>query len=138
MPDDEPLDDARAVATAAAAAAARVTETVARHVSDAKARERAVLERAQDQQVARHALGTVGQKVGEQVGQRGEQGYDSTEQRGRRDAVREEAGVPLESRRVVAVADQMNGQDPTLAAVGRAQKTQTRTAAQVQDRTRGR
>ena len=136
MPDDEPLDDARAVATAAAAAAARITETVARHVSDTKARERAVLERAQTQQVARQTLGTAGQKV---VSQRVDQGYDSTEQRGGRDAVREEAGVSLESRRVVAVADQMNGQAPTLAAAaGQAQKTQTRTGSLVRDRTRGR
>lgn len=135
MPDDEPLDDARAVATAAAAAAARITETLARRVSDTKARERAVLERAQAQQVARQTLGTAGQKVSQRV----DQGYDSTEQRGRRDAVREEAGVSLESRRVVAVADQMNGQDPTLAAAaGQAQKTQTRTGSLVRDRTRGR
>jgi len=135
MPDDEPLDDARAVAAAAAAAAARVTETVARHVSDTKARERAALERAQDQQAARQTLGTVGQEVGRKI----EQGYDSTERRGKRDAAREEAGVPLEYRRVVATADQMNGQDPALAAaVGKAQKTQARPVAPVQDRTRGR
>ena len=127
MSDDEPLDDARAVGTAAAAAAARVTESVARHISEAKARERAALERAQDQQGARQVLGNV------------EQSYDSTEQRGKRDAVREEAGVSLESRRVVATADQMNGQDPSLAAaVGKAQKTQTRAAVPVQERVRGR
>lgn len=139
MPDDEPLDDARAVATAAAAAAARVTETVARHVSDSKARERAALERAQDQQTARQALGAVGQKLEQNAGHKSGQGYDSTEQRGRRDAAREEAGVPIESRRVIAVADQMNGQDPTLAAaVGKSQKTHTRAAAPVPDRARGR
>jgi len=139
MPDDEPLDDAVAVGTAAAAAAARVTESVARHVSDTKARERAALERVQDQQRARQALGNVEQKVGPKIDQKGGQSYDSTEQRGKRDAVREEAGVPLESRRVVATADQMNGQDPTLAAaVGKAQKTQTRATGPVQEQVRGR
>ena len=65
--------------------------------------------------------------------------YESTEQRGERDAAREEAGVPLKNRRAVAVADQMNAQDPTLAAaVGKTQKTRTRTAVAVPDRTRGR
>lgn len=131
MPDDEPLDDARAVATAAAAAVARVTETVARHVSDAKARERVAFDRAQDHQRAGQALGGVEQKV--------ERNYDSTEQRAKRDVVREEAGLPLENRRVVATADQMNGQDPTrAAAVGKAEKTQARAAVPVRDRTRGR
>lgn len=133
MPDDEPLDDARAVGTAAAAAAARVTESVARHVSDAKAREQAAHERAQDQQVARQALSAIGQKVD------GGREYDSTEQRGKRDAVREEAGVPIESRRVIAVADQMNGQDPTrAAAVGKTQKTRASSTTPIQDRARGR
>lgn len=135
MPDDEPLDDARAVAAAAAAAAARVTETVARHVSDTKTRERVALERLQDQRTAQQALITVGQEVGRKV----EPGYDSIEQRGKRDAVREEAGVPVENRRVIATADQMNGQYPTLAAaVGKAQKTQTRPTSPVQERVRGR
>jgi hypothetical protein len=50
MPDDEPLDDARAVAVAAAAATARVIETVARAAADRNARQLATLQRAHDQQ----------------------------------------------------------------------------------------
>lgn len=47
MADDEPLDDARAVATAAAAATARVIETVARAAQDHPAREQLAVERSQ-------------------------------------------------------------------------------------------
>lgn len=56
MPDDEPLDDARQVAMATAAAAARVIETIAREARDQAAQHRATLEKAQDQQRAREAL----------------------------------------------------------------------------------
>jgi ribosomal protein L12E/L44/L45/RPP1/RPP2 len=135
MPDDEPLDDVISVGTAAAAAAARVTESVARHVSETKARERAALERVQDQQRARQTLGNVEQKVAPKV----DQAYDSTEQRGKRDAIREEAGVPLENRRVVATADQMNGRDPKLASLaGTMRATKARAPMQVPEQQRGR
>lgn len=62
MPDDEPLDDVRGVATAAAAAAARVAETVAREASDHRARQQATLDRAQDQRRAQQALAQVGSR----------------------------------------------------------------------------
>lgn len=62
MPDDEPLDDARGVATAAAAATARVVETVVREASDYRARQQATLERAQDQQRAQQALTQLGSR----------------------------------------------------------------------------
>ena len=63
MPDDEPLDDARAVAVAAAAAAARVIEVAARAAADRNARQLAGLQRGQDQQRARAALGAVRQSL---------------------------------------------------------------------------
>lgn len=127
MPDDEPLDDARAVATAGAATAARLTETVARHVADSKARERATIERAEDQRRAQQTLAQLGGR------------YDSTEQRGQRDAVREEAGVPAEARRVVAIADEMNGTNPQrAAAVGTTTKARAKAPAKVPQQQRGR
>ena len=55
MADDEPLDDARAVAMTVGAAAARVVETLAREGQHAVAQHRALLERAQNQQRARLA-----------------------------------------------------------------------------------
>ena len=59
MPDDEPVDDARAVAVAAAAAAARVVETVARAAADREAQQLASLQHAHNQQQARQALQAV-------------------------------------------------------------------------------
>lgn len=53
------------------------------------------------------ALGNVEQNVDQKVRKTVDQSYDSTEQRGKRDAAREEAGVPLEYR-LIATADQMN------------------------------
>ena len=110
MPDDEPLDDARAVAMSAAAAASRVVEAVAREAADYRSRQRATLERAQDQQRAQQALGKVGR------------GYDSPEQRQQRDASRAAAGVPAEARQVRATADLMNGTAPAGAAAAGASK----------------
>ena len=63
MADDEPLDDARAVGTAAAAAAARVVETVAREARDHAAQHRATLERQQDQQRAQDTLAQLGHRA---------------------------------------------------------------------------
>jgi hypothetical protein len=62
MPDDEPLDDARQVAMATAAAAARVVETIAREARDQAAQHRAALERVQDQQRARETLDRLGSR----------------------------------------------------------------------------
>lgn len=62
MAEDEPLDDARQVAIAAAAAAARVVETMAREARDQAAQHRATLERAHDQQRARQTLASLGQR----------------------------------------------------------------------------
>ena len=62
MPDDEPLDDARQVAMATAAAAARVVETIAREARDQAAQHRATLERAQDQQRAQETLDRLGSR----------------------------------------------------------------------------
>ena len=104
MADDEPLDDARQVAVAAAAAAARVVETVAREAADYRSRQRATLERAQDQRRAQETLSRLGQR------------YDSPAQRQQRDADRAAAGVPAEARNVRATADLMNGTPPARAA----------------------
>lgn len=90
MADDEPLDDARAVATAAAAATARVVETLAREARDQVAQHRATLERAQDQQRARQALAGL---TGTMSGGRPATGYDSALSRVERDQAREAAGV---------------------------------------------
>lgn len=125
--DDEPLDDARAVATAAAAAAARVVETVAREARDYQMRQRATLERAQDQQRARQALAGLRIATGTDASSAG---YDSLEQRQIRAANREAAGVPADARQVRAAADLMNGADPATAAA-RGQDTSTGAAARV-------
>ena len=113
MADDEPLDDARQVAVAAAAAASRVVETVAREAADYRSRQRATLERAQDQERAQQALRGAADRLGVQ---RPTAGYDSTEQRQQRDVGRMAAGVPAEARQVRATADLMNGKDPAGAA----------------------
>ena len=63
MADDEPLDDARQVAVAAAAAAARVVETVAREARDQVVQHRATLERAHDQERAQDALAGLGVRL---------------------------------------------------------------------------
>ena len=105
MPDDEPLDDARQVAMAAAAAAARVVETVARETRDQAAQHQAALQRRQDQQRAQETLQGLGLR------------YDSPEARTQRNAGRAAAGVPAEARQVRATSDLMNGTDP--AAAGR-------------------
>lgn len=104
MPDDEPLDDARQVGTAAAAAAARVVETVAREARDQVAQHHALLQRRQDQEQAQQTL----------AGLRAS--YDSPEARTQRDTVREAAGVPAEAREVQKTADLMRGSNPALAA----------------------
>lgn len=104
MADDEPLDDARQVAVAAAAAASRVVETVAREAADYRSRQRATLERAHDQRGAQETLRGLGQR------------YDSPAQRQQRDADRSAAGVPAEARAVRATADLMNGTPPAGAA----------------------
>ena len=113
MADDEPLDDARQVAVAAAAAASRVVETVAREAADYRSRQRATLERVHDQERAQHALRGAADRLG---AQRPTAGYDSPDQRQQRDIGRMAAGVPAEARQVWATADLMNGQDPAGAA----------------------
>lgn len=113
MTDDEPLDDARQVAVAAAAAASRVVETVAREAADYRSRQRATMERAQDQERAQQALRGAADRLGVQ---RPTAGYDSNEQRQQRDVGRMAAGVPAEARQVRATADLMNGKDPAGAA----------------------
>jgi hypothetical protein len=115
MADDEPLDDARAVATAAAAAAARVVETVAREARDQAAQHRAVVERAQDQARAQQALAGL---TGTTTDGRPKAGYDSATERVERDQTREAAGVTADARQVRATADLMNGTDPNQAATG--------------------
>lgn len=129
MPDDEPLDDARQVAMAAATAAARVAETVAREARDQTARHRASFERAQDQQRAQDALSGL-TKV-----------YDTAEARASRDGAREAAGVPADARQVRATADLMNGTNPALAAAqGKAANParKTQVAAHAREVTHGR
>lgn len=104
MADDEPLDDARQVGMAAAAAAARVVETVARKARDQAVQHRAMLERSQDQRRTQETL------VGLQAR------YDSPAGREARDEARAAAGVPVEAWSVRSTADLMNGSDPALAA----------------------
>lgn len=63
MAEDEPLDDARQVAMATAAAAARVVETVAREARDQAAQHRTTLERSHDQQRAQDTLAGLGVRL---------------------------------------------------------------------------
>jgi hypothetical protein len=87
MPDDEPLDDVRAVATAGAAAAARIVETAARAGQDRRERQTPT-----------------------------ERPYDSPERRQQTDAAMRTAQVPDEPRTARSTADLMNGADPQTAA----------------------
>lgn len=137
MTDDEPLDDARAVATAAAAAAARVVETVAREARDQAAQHRANLERTQDQQRARQALAGL---TGTMTDRRSSTSYDSPAQRIERDHAREAAGITSEAREVRATADLMNGTDPHQAAATGQQATTSAAPSKqpVREVTRGR
>lgn len=126
MADDEPLDDARQVAMAAAAAAARVVETVAREARDQAAQHRATLERAQDQRRAQQVLAGLSTV------------YDSPDQRQTRDQAREAAGVPVDARQVRATADLMNGTDPgNAAAHGQPKQAASETRPMARTRTRG-
>ena len=139
MADDEPLDDARQVAVAAAAAASRVAETVAREAADYRSRQRATLERAHDQERAQHALRGAADRLGVQ---RPPGNYDSPEQRQQRDVGRAAAGVPRKARQVRATADLMNGQNPAgaAAAQGTAEPVNRKPSAVIrqQDVTRSR
>ncbi len=63
MPEDEPLDDVRQVAMAAAAAAARVIETMAREARDQASQHRVTLERSYDQQRAQQTLAGLGVRL---------------------------------------------------------------------------
>ena len=94
MPDDEPLDDARQVATIAAATAARVVETLAREVAQHRT------QLAQQQERAQLALAQTGAR------------WDSPEQRQQRNADLTAAGVPDDAREARMVSDQMNTTRP--------------------------
>src|SRR4051812_7365176 len=127
MADDEPLDDARAVAMTTGAAAARVVETLAREGQHAAAQRRGTLERAQDQQRAQQMLAGLNRRMGGSP-----TSYDSPEQRQARDADRQAAGVPAEGRKARATADLMNGTDPTQAAAKGQTTVKAKTASTVQ------
>ena len=106
MAEDEPLDDARQVATAAAAAAARVVEVAAR-AAQHRAGSRGRGAEAPELSAALDRIG-------------GQRGYDHPESREARDAARVAAGVPADAREVRAKADLMNGTNPSQAAQGAA------------------
>ena len=121
MADDEPLDDARAVATAAAAAAARVIETVAREGQERAARAQADLRRAQDQQTAHATL----------QGLSANPGWDTAARRESSVRAMAEADVPAQAIAVRATSDLMNGTNPQLAARTAPVKTGRRAVAGV-------
>lgn len=124
MPDDEPLDDARQVATAAAAAAARVVETMAREARDQTANHRAALERAQDQQRARDTVSALRDSPLTAT----RPAYDTPERRHTTDTALRQAGVSAEARTAHTTADLLNGTDPAQAAArGTAGKATKRT-----------
>ena len=122
MAEDEPLDDARQVATAAAAAAARVIEVTARAAQD-RAGSRVRGAEAPELSAALDRIGS------------GQRGYDHPQSREARDTARQAAGVPAEAREVRAKADLMNGTDPSRAAQGAAD-VPIQTAPPLKQRTR--
>lgn len=101
MADDEPLDDARAVAMTAAASAARVIETAARQVRERADRDRAQVERRTEQAQAEAALRTLS-------------GPSWDAQRPEREAARQ--NLTPEAREAFRIADLSTGIDPALAA----------------------
>jgi hypothetical protein len=134
MADDEPLDDARAVAMTTGAATARVVETLAREGQHAAAQRRAMLERAQDQQRAQQVLAGLDRAM-----RSSPPGYDSPEQRQARDTDRRAADVPVVARQARATADLMNGRDPAQAAAeGTRTKVRPARTAAVPHKDRGR
>ena len=100
---DEPLDDLRAVGMTAAAAAARVAETVLRD-------QQQKAQQAQQQEIQRReAVSSVAtlQPV-----------YDSPHRRAEADAGMKSAGVADEVRQAKSTADLLNGANPQYAAAG--------------------
>lgn len=113
MPDDEPLDDARAVAMTAAASAARVIETAARQARENADRNRAQVERRTEQAQAEAALRTLGSPGGgPSSGPANGPSWDA--QRSEREAARQ--SMTPEAREAFRVADLSSGTDPALAA----------------------
>jgi hypothetical protein len=117
MPDDEPLDDARAVAMAAAAAAAKIVETTARAAQDRR--------NSQQQQQ---------QPTAEPVA-----AYDSPERRQAADVTMRAAGVQDEPRNARITSDLLNGADPAAAAAsGKATKARPARPSKVPEQVRSR
>lgn len=119
MPDDEPLDDLRAVAMTAGAAAARVVETVVRDAQN-RAQQTAQHQQAtvdaQRRQAAQQALSAVNLPAPSIDKVSGQLPYDSPERRAAADETLRAAGVPDEARQAKTTADLLNGTDPQLAA----------------------
>lgn len=143
MPDDEPLDDLRAVAMTAGAAAARVVETVLRDAQNraqqtAQRLEQATVD-AQRRQTAHQALAGMNIQTPTTDNAPAQLPYDSPERRAAADQALRAAGVPDEARHAKTTADLLNGTNPQLAArSGTAAQTRPGRPSKTPERERGR
>lgn len=137
--DDEPLDDVRAVAMTAGAAAARVVETVVRDAQNRARETQEARSELQLRQSASEALAGVRPQTPATGTVAAELPYDSPERRAAADQAMRVAGVPDEARQARMTADLLNGTDPQLAAsAGSKGKANSTRPAKTLERERGR